>query len=148
MTLLTSIVQLSYEGDVRVGLAEDPRKVQNIVNAQRDALWGIYQPLASDLEVDVPATVPTADLCATNVSFDNSSAGRRKLFLELPLPVQQSVVALAAGNDPWMQPEALRSTLRSTVRRASLQQAAKGVLSSGVARSLRYALAKVGKRLK
>lgn len=41
--LLQTIVQLSFQGDFRIGLAEDPRKVERIVNGQRDALWSIYQ---------------------------------------------------------------------------------------------------------
>ncbi|CAJ1412611.1 unnamed protein product [Effrenium voratum] len=33
-SLLSSVVGLSYGGDIRVGLAENPNKVRNIVNAQ------------------------------------------------------------------------------------------------------------------
>eukprot|EP00931_Biecheleriopsis_adriatica_P054180 TRINITY_DN31848_c0_g1_i1.p1 TRINITY_DN31848_c0_g1~~TRINITY_DN31848_c0_g1_i1.p1 ORF type:complete len:325 (+),score=73.40 TRINITY_DN31848_c0_g1_i1:39-1013(+) len=143
-SLLSSIVQLSYEGDVRVGVAEDPRKVRNIVEAQHDALWSIYKPLAATLNADISG----AELSSVSVRFDNSSAGRRRLFGELPPAIQQSVTASAQGQEPWMDSQALRGTLRTVVRRSSLQQAAKGLLSSGISRSLRYAVQKVAKRLK
>jgi translocator assembly and maintenance protein 41 len=46
LQLLESVARLSYDGDVRVGIGEDPRKVQNIVMAQYGPLWQIYRPLA------------------------------------------------------------------------------------------------------
>ncbi|KAF5827914.1 mitochondrial matrix Mmp37 [Dunaliella salina] len=45
---LTKIVTLSYSGDVRMGIAEDPRKVERIVQGSRPALDDMYLPLISE----------------------------------------------------------------------------------------------------
>eukprot|EP00439_Symbiodinium_sp_Y106_P002880 s5611_g1.t1 len=71
--VLAKVVELSYLGDIRVGLAENPRKVQNIVASQKDLLWSIYKPLALELNVDITeASGALPKLC-----FDASAAGRR-----------------------------------------------------------------------
>lgn len=43
--LLRRIAALSYAGDVRMGLAEDGRKVERIVAGSRDGLAAMYLPL-------------------------------------------------------------------------------------------------------
>ncbi len=45
--LLRTVVGLSYAGDVRAGVAEDPRKVERIVDGQTQDLLAIYAPLMS-----------------------------------------------------------------------------------------------------
>lgn len=141
-TLLASVVGLSYSGDIRVGLAENPNKVSNIVNAQKDILWSIYRPLAEELEVDVMEATLNDGLKGV-VHFDASLSGRRRLFTALPEAVQK---ASEGYEEPFGLP--LRRTLQATVRRASMQQAVKGVLSSGASRSLRYVLQKVAKSIR
>lgn len=141
-TLLASVVGLSYSGDIRVGLAENPNKVSNIVNAQKDILWSIYRPLAEELEVDVMEATLNDGLKGV-VHFDASLSGRRRLFTALPEAVQK---ASEGYEEPCGLP--LRRTLQATVRRASMQQAVKGVLSSGASRSLRYVLQKVAKSIR
>ncbi|XP_026194501.1 phosphatidate cytidylyltransferase, mitochondrial-like [Cyclospora cayetanensis] len=49
MRLLEEIVSLSYQGDFRMLVAEDPQKVQAIVRSQTEALCSIYLPLLSRL---------------------------------------------------------------------------------------------------
>jgi len=142
-TLLTSVVGLSYGGDIRVGLAENPNKVRNIVNAQKNMLWDIYRPLAEDLEVDVSEASLDEGLKGV-VRFDNSRAGLQRLFTALPEAVRRKA-AEGGVKEPWGLP--LRRHVQATVRRASMQQAVKGVLSSGFSRSLRYVLQKVAKRI-
>ena len=142
-TLLMLVVGLSYSGDIRVGLAENPNKVRNIVNAQKNLLWSIYRPLAEELAVDVSDASLKKGLTGV-VRFDNSRAGLGRLFTALPEAVQQKA-AEAGVEEPWGLP--LRRHIQATVRRASMQQAVKGVLSSGVSRSLRYVLQKFAKRI-
>lgn len=47
-TLITELVSLSYLGDVRIGLAENPFKIKNIVEGQYEALLDIYKPLMKE----------------------------------------------------------------------------------------------------
>jgi hypothetical protein len=44
-TLLKTIIELSYKGDVRMFIAENPHKVQKILQSQFDPLLEIYKPL-------------------------------------------------------------------------------------------------------
>mmetsp|Transcript_58919 Transcript_58919/g.166168 ORF Transcript_58919/g.166168 Transcript_58919/m.166168 type:complete len:334 (-) Transcript_58919:32-1033(-) len=146
-TLLSSIVGLSYVGDVRVGIAEDPKKVSNIVLAQQRKLWDIYQPLAAELGLEVGAGVPGQGACQARLGFDFSAAARQRLFGELP-PAIQGRVAAAGHRAPWEDRDALRGALREVVRRSSAAQTAKGLLTAGAARGARYAVQKLRKRFK
>jgi hypothetical protein len=44
-TLLKSVCSLSYSGDIRIGLAEDPGKISRIVKGSREGLEAIYLPI-------------------------------------------------------------------------------------------------------
>lgn len=135
---LRAIVRLSYEGDVRLGLAENPKKVENIVTAQREKLWQMYAPLALKLGVDLYGTDSASDAPGEAARLDFSSLGRERLLAGLPAKVQSSLEA--------QRLEALRNHLRRVVWRSSLQQSAKGVLCAGPARSVRYLVQKLRKR--
>ena len=151
LAVLSALVRLSYNGDIRSGIAEDPNKVSNIVRAQAGDLWRIYAPIAAELGVLVrpgpePGLLPE-DGVQAELSFDGSSAGRRRLFEELPAALRER---LGSGTAPcpWDDDEALRGLLRDTVWGSSLLMAAKGLLTAGASRGLRYTLAKVRKRFK
>lgn len=135
LDLVGSVVRLSYEGDIRMAFAENPRKVANIVAAQEKDLWTIYKPLAADFGV-----LPSKDL-----------AERRRLFLKLPREVREACVRRArsqkaAEECAWEDPIYIRGTLSERVRRASVQQTAKGAVTAGIVRGVRYAARKVKKR--
>lgn len=117
--LLYEICNISYRGDVRNGVAENPRKVWNIVDQQGDLLENIYRPLFPRLDITGKESL----------SFD----GRRE-DLRATLP-------------PFLRTDKLRDTLRQRVFLSSLYQTQKGILTNGPMRSLRYVAAKFGKRL-
>ena len=110
---------------------------------RKNLLWDIYRPLAEDLKVDVSEASLDEGLKGA-VRFDNSRDGLQRLFTALPEAVRRKA-AEGGAKEPWGLP--LRRHVQATVRRASMQQAVKGVLSSGVSRSLRYVLQKVAKRI-
>eukprot|EP00929_Paragymnodinium_shiwhaense_P079620 TRINITY_DN41506_c0_g1_i2.p1 TRINITY_DN41506_c0_g1~~TRINITY_DN41506_c0_g1_i2.p1 ORF type:complete len:364 (-),score=72.02 TRINITY_DN41506_c0_g1_i2:349-1371(-) len=145
--LLEALVRLSYDGDIRVGVGEDPKKVQNIVKGQSSELWSVYAPLAAKLGLDT-SRLPGSEPTQGTMEIEYCPELRRTLFSNLPAPIRQQAAALAGTAEPWNQPEHLRQVLRQTVRRASIQQTAKGIVTAGIARSARYGLAKFAKRLK
>jgi translocator assembly and maintenance protein 41 len=72
---LRAIVRLSYDGDIRVGLAENPKKVDNIVHAQRQLMWQLYAPLVQKLGVDVHGTDPASEAPDEAARLDFSAVG-------------------------------------------------------------------------
>eukprot|EP00927_Polykrikos_kofoidii_P059874 TRINITY_DN54992_c0_g1_i1.p1 TRINITY_DN54992_c0_g1~~TRINITY_DN54992_c0_g1_i1.p1 ORF type:complete len:358 (+),score=47.22 TRINITY_DN54992_c0_g1_i1:182-1255(+) len=148
-TLLEAVVRLSYDGDIRVGIGEDPRKVQNILKGQQHELLTMYSPIAANVGFDILGSqlVSSAN---SEVGFEGGSIDwQKRLFAELPCDVRRRVAdAVPQTLTPWTQVEPLRSVLRKTVRSSSLEQTAKGILTAGVSRAARYAVAKLGKRLK
>lgn len=150
LPLLTTLVRLSYDGDVRVGLAEDPQKVSNIVHGQQRDLWDIYSPIAENLGVSFVHRNEGPSLASTVARFDIGGEARRRLFGELPGSIRERVVSRCRGgpSPPWDAAGALRGELRAAVRRSSLAQTAKGALTAGAARGTRYVLEKLRKRLR
>lgn len=131
--LLEAIVRLSYDGDIRQGIAESPMKIKNIAERQEADLWRIYKPIAAELGV-----LPAKDLTE-----------RSELFGMLPREIQTKAEKRAKGveqavDDMWVVP----TVLRGIVRRASLQQTAKGFITAGPRRSAVYAMRKLGKRFR
>jgi mitochondrial translocator assembly and maintenance protein 41 len=49
--LLKTIIELSYKGDIRMFIAENPLKVQKILASQFDPLLEIYKPLYPQIEM-------------------------------------------------------------------------------------------------
>eukprot|EP00403_Amphidinium_massartii_P034447 CAMPEP_0178439198 /NCGR_PEP_ID=MMETSP0689_2-20121128/36025_1 /TAXON_ID=160604 /ORGANISM="Amphidinium massartii, Strain CS-259" /LENGTH=329 /DNA_ID=CAMNT_0020061705 /DNA_START=28 /DNA_END=1018 /DNA_ORIENTATION=+ len=142
LQLLTNIVQLSYSGDVRMGVAEDPKKVSNIVKGQATELWSIYADLVQgfglEVETSQDGNQDAQSLESIFVHFD--VARRREMFDELPAVVRTRSLQSSEA--------AVGRSLQGLVRRSSLQQTAKGFLTAGPMGSLLYSLRKLGKRFK
>jgi len=128
--LLWEICDLSYRGDIRVRAGEDPRKVKNIVEGQGDVLSDIYQPLFPEAHISGQHTL----------SYD----GDRQNITQRYRPL----LRLGHSKHEKSDSDDIRQSLAHRVYTSSKSQALKGVLTNGPMRSLRYGLAKLGKRLK
>lgn len=126
--LFESTVGLSYLGDIRVGLAENPNKIKNIVGAQVDELRAIYAPLLPYCGVEG----------RVNCMRCTKSSG--ELFSMLPDAFKKSAIPLV---DPR---ESLIATLTAINRRESLQHALIAVGTTGPTECFKYLLRKIGKR--
>lgn len=174
--LYETICNLSYAGDVRMGVGESSQKPGNIASGQRPALSSLYTELLRDV----------ADLGGTPAAHeqDVGPGARLQLLQSLPSAVQTGLLrelgrdgvlgaptptsaqspcgtgaALRQATETlWRrtgstgcregQPNerlamALRRTLSTIVRRASLAQTVKGVATAGATTSLIYALDKI-----
>ena len=127
--LFESLASLSYIGDIRVGLAENPLKIRNIVAAQRELLEAIY--LSEFGAVGITAQ-PNGEYV--------SSRRPEELWNSLPEGFRRSAVQLVEPRS------ALRATLANINRRESIQQALVGLGTAGVLNSLNYLARKVSKR--
>jgi hypothetical protein len=63
-TLLKAVCGLSYRGDIRMGLAEDPHKVGRIVAGSREGLEATYLPLMTGLPSPSQGSDVTANVAA------------------------------------------------------------------------------------
>jgi translocator assembly and maintenance protein 41 len=126
--LFESLVSLSYTGDVRMGLAESPTKVRDIVAGAGERFERLY------LDGAFKHLVTRGPTPGTFVRHVHSP---QALAHGLPAKFQHCT-----------DPEALRRRLASTIRVPSLTQSAKGVLTGGVAKALGYLGSKIRKRLR
>lgn len=71
--LLQQIVGLSYKGDPRVGIAEDPQKIQKIVQTQQAQLIQIYKPIGEQLNISFDSEAVSYCNLPINLSFIENS---------------------------------------------------------------------------
>lgn len=163
--LHTAIAALSYGGDVRMGLAEHPRKVERIVAGAQAAFRQLYAPpLLAAAAPDVVARGAGA-----NWSQQTDGATTAARLRELPASVRARVIsavggapaphaagvssagnaaepgAIAASVPREAVQAALRHCLAETVRSASAAQSIKGVLTAGAGKSAVYLASKLMK---
>jgi len=164
--LYEMICRLSYMGDVRMGVAEHPNKVHNIVRMNEAKFCEIYHPLMKKMpNVYVPN-------CSDQLfKQDMDFLARAPMLSSLPLPVrlrihetvEPGVVPsrksfnidqnVAPGSQFWVDLAKDPSTTRmalirsigNTVGRSSSQQSIKGVFTAGLSKSLQYGLSKLRK---
>jgi len=124
--LIQEIVGLSYGGDVRVGLAESPTKVKDIAAGSNEELRELY--IRSKLGKHLLVTNEDGRMYSSSLTFPELVSGLPGSLREVKDDAE------------------LRLQLKDIVRRSSLTQTAKGVLTAGFGKSIKYALSKVGKR--
>ena len=160
-TLLTS---LSYMGDVRMGIAEDPAKIVRIVTGSYLHFQHLYTDHIARCEWLQPNTTNPSSSGGGLRSYRISAgeADRRRMVDALPSHLYDTLSAAAVGSGSggggggrWWegvgvgeQQARMRAGLASIVRTSSWQQSMKGVLTAGVRKGLWYGLRKVAKRWK
>lgn len=130
-SLFSSLVRLSYLGDIRMNFAENPKKVQNIVSAQSRLLLNLYEPHFE--KVGIVRASSGGLIC------HKSPSG---LWNDLPINFRRHAIQLA---DPQ---KALEATLSRINARESAYQAFAGLGTSGLTNSFRYLVRKVSKRFR
>jgi translocator assembly and maintenance protein 41 len=168
--LFEGIASISYSGDVRVGIGENPNKVRNIVSANPTAFRQLYSPHLQSL-LQEKIILPPSSSSSSQSSLPSSKRytfksldeeKRLGLFTKLPLSIQNQVLELAKGrkvissSSTSCLPNVIRGggdkrllaeVLSRTVRRSSSVQSLKGVFTAGFSKSLSYAALKLLKRI-
>ena len=152
-TLLTS---LSYMGDVRMGIAEDPMKILRIVTGSHSHFQSLYSPHLAQCEWLEDADSGRDGMRRWRVR--GSAVDRRRMVDALPSHLYNTLAASGSGSGSgqrWWegasvaeQQTKMRAGLASIVRRSSWQQSMKGVLTAGVRKGLWYGLRKIAKAWK
>ncbi|SAL99186.1 hypothetical protein [Absidia glauca] len=159
--LYEKIAGISYVGDFRMVVGENPNKVQNIVHSQLDHFHRLYFSLLDDL--------PNVAVLNDGYFQQNQNPKFRGLMVQklprtlydhvlhqhrtfaskhkLDLPFNKSEMYQQIAASPEL-PMYMDKSLRSIITRPALTQSVKGIFTAGVLKSTRYASAKLGKWIK
>lgn len=168
--VLRTICMLSYAGDFRMGIAEDPKKVDRIVSGSSQGLMEMYSSVLERKKKEGLVDIHTQEAKDASHSGSNVLIYRNStresiatLLGGLPIHVLQKIAKYAGiadfqsragmhqqiGHDIVQKApgysELVRRAVSSIVRSSSHRQAMVGLLSAGVVKSIRYAWAKLRK---
>lgn len=153
------ITGLSYHGDFRMIFGENKQKISNIVLPQLDHFKQLYEPVLRHFDdyVDIPKSNSMVLTCHQDIS----PATKVHHLNHLPrMPQIRLVRAWSHGprskdtedclrtiaHDPECC-EILEQCLKDIVWRSSVTQSLKGIVTAGVAKSVKYSGAKIVKML-
>ncbi|KAJ3180662.1 Mitochondrial translocator assembly and maintenance protein 41 [Geranomyces variabilis] len=156
--LFCAIAGLSYTGDFRMKMGENPHKVFNIVYTQMDAFRELYKPVIEDL--------PNVNYVSeSQIVQDLDARLRAQLLQKLPqnlhdkiylyyqrspasngsstAALQEPQLSLSVASSPQLA-QITEQSLGDIVRWPAISQSLKGILTAGFARAFVYA----GRKLK
>ena len=145
--LYMTIASLSYTGDPRMGIGENPNKVANLVSPMLSAYRELYRDVLASMDSSVLRKVtllPHVD--KTTYLIDSSPNCRKFLHSHLPRSIQRNLPPARHGN--VASREYVHHALASVVSRAATPQTLKGLFTAGAVKSAVYAAAKITKRFK
>jgi translocator assembly and maintenance protein 41 len=85
--LYRQVAGLSYKGDFRMQMGENPRKVSNIVSAQFDEFHALYKPLLDSFRKHVTRVSPESRQLAQDVS----PGSRAYVLSKLPIRLRDKI---------------------------------------------------------
>ncbi|ORX56366.1 Mmp37-domain-containing protein [Hesseltinella vesiculosa] len=156
--LYERIAGISYMGDFRMTVGENPNKVKNIVGAQLGHFHRLYFSLLDDL--------PNVAVLNNGQFQQNLNPKFRGLMVQklprtlydlimkqhrefakrshLEVPMSKASTYQQIASSPNL-PQYMDQSLRSIIARPALTQSIKGIFTAGVFKSSRYVSAKLGK---
>lgn len=146
--LFMMIASLSYTGDPRMLIGENPQKVRNLVEPIMPAYRDLYQGNLNKVDSNLLRSSDVAG--RRSFLLDNSSEARKFLQHHLPRSISTLLPpAIARGTTTdSVRQEQIRGILSTVVSRSATAQTAKGLFTVGATKSLVYAAQKIAKRFK
>lgn len=166
--LFETITGLSYMGDPRMRMAENPDKVRNIVSAQRELFEKLYKPLMSSATMhrktdgsctqslaptaraDIARKLPITLRECLKTTYSSTFSGHEGTNGDTE---KARLLAGSSEKEIWQKVvqdsnfEAnIKEQLRLIVGKAASRQSMKGALSVGPVRGIKYVWPKVKKR--
>jgi hypothetical protein len=149
---LEKIVQISYAGDIRFSAgAENPRKVQNIVNYSLSELSAIYLPLLTRISQTSPIKLDRSNL----ISYQLTAPLLSILLQKLPTTLTNHLIKIYGGPNLMQNlllagvgdlSKDLIEVLVKINRWSSFKMASENLLTASPINNARYLLAKLSKR--
>jgi len=154
--LYCTIAGLSYNGDMRMGIAEDRNKIANIVKPNLALFRRMYSPFL--LEDEHVTWWPDEGILEQALTFHS----RHHHLKQLPSKVLLGLLSrkYKVGQFPDLEEiirrhaydsecdEHVAYSIRQIVSKSSVQQTMKGLVTAGFGKSTKYSLAKVLKMAK
>lgn len=137
-----TVSSLSYNGDIRMGIAENPHKVNNIVKGNYDRFKELYIPILKDNN-NIEFNESTED-----IYIKNDKENIKSLIKPLPNYIKNKIDLKNEKNDLYSIQNIISKELKRKVQIYSFSQSVKGVFTSGPIKSTIYLSRKIGKYLK
>lgn len=153
--LYQKITNLSYSGDLRMLFGESKNKVKNIIDAQLDSFDQLYLPRLRRLDSLVyneAKGVFIQDVSPNNVLKNLETLPRIvrtqicKLHSNTAKSIESNIILTSVSKSINVD-EIVSTAIGSIVRRSSLSQSLKGILSAGLLKSMKYSQRKLLKSL-
>ena len=135
--LYMKLCSLSYYGDSRMYVAENPEKVRNIVTGSYERIHEIYQPILKDCSF--------LQLSGERLLVDEAMLQEEALHLPACLQQYLQKTDAYSGGIAGIQ-KGIQQFLEKMNFRESVGQTAKGLLSNGLLRSVSYVIPKLQKK--
>ena len=147
--LYMQITSLSYEGDFRMGIAENPNKIENIVrgNNSLPRFKSLYRPYLDSLIHHQILKLNADDSQIRNFQRAENGEAIEALQQWLPLSMRNKINASKASAISPGGP-IIKNHLHEIISSYSRTQTAKGIFTAGVAKSAIYSFQKILKRIK
>lgn len=159
LQLYETITGLSYHGDIRMIFGEDKNKIRNIVARQVDRFQQLYLPILKLHPIFRECVVWSEAKQQFNQDLANSTL--LKHIKALPSGVHRTICELHEKEAKTLEAEAILSSvsrsvncdkiisraLAHIVRRSSLTQSLKGLLTAGFTKSFKYSQRKLMKSI-
>lgn len=133
-----TVAGLSYIGDSRMGVAENPKKVKNIVQRNLDRFKEMYREILSGRK-------HVATLADDRFQQDTDPDSRADLFHRLALGLQDQITPPVDFERQESITYKIRQGLARIVGGPTRIQTIKGFISSGPMKSAKYAASKIAK---
>ncbi|KAI8803857.1 mitochondrial matrix Mmp37 [Cladochytrium replicatum] len=158
--LFHKIAGLSYKGDFRMILGENPHKIYNMVFSQREHFRELYGPTIDqmpnvsyvregELQQDMDPRMRGAMIQAMPRGFVEMLRKRHQWYLARSnlVPIEDSKVAQSIASSPQLS-QYVSKALVETVRAPALVQSVKGLVTAGPIRSAVYVSEKLKKQFR
>ena len=158
--LYLGVASLSYIGDPRMLIGENPRKIVNLVmpivphyrEMYKDTLKAVttHPVLGNNASIHAPIIKHVTSTPETIFLQEGSRESRWALCLGLPLVMRRLLFIQGRARFLKHKPPtrtSIRTALASVVARSASVQSAKGLLTIGVLKSAAYVFQKVSKRI-
>lgn len=153
--LYQKITSLSYKGDVRMFFGESKNKVRNIIDHQSDIFDQLYLPRMRRLDsvfYNEAKGVFIQDMSPSNVMKNLETLPRTvrnqicKIHSDTAKSIESNIILTSVARSINVD-QIVSRAIATIVKRSSLSQSLKGILSAGIVKSVRYSQRKLLKSL-